>query len=249
VPVEGYYADDGLLTEYFRLVRALQVIDKGATPSVEPLHEFRRLRDATSAPLYGRQLESDSLLPAGCDALSQALLDTFPDWTVASLTAAACKTARETDEISLVGLAARVKDSVVLAALRESVALYAQTVIGAALHPPPPEYIWQVDEDLAGHAARFIDTFNKLFGEKLPPPKPAQAERYWHAYHDNGILGRCVHLGYDDRALPVRHYHWAIRRGAPAEFEVHEFWDSEVWTTARYSSTIPGLWRRPTGGN
>ncbi len=31
VPVEGYYAEDERLTEYFRLVRALQDVDEGAT--------------------------------------------------------------------------------------------------------------------------------------------------------------------------------------------------------------------------
>ena len=89
VPVEGYYAEDEQLTEYFRLVRALQDVDEGATPSVDSLSEFQRLRAVTSAPLYGRPQYTGKLLPAGRDALSQALRDTFPNWTVASLTAAA----------------------------------------------------------------------------------------------------------------------------------------------------------------
>ena len=53
VPVEGYYAEDERLTEYFRLVRALQDIDESATSKVDSLAEFQRLRDVTSAPLYG----------------------------------------------------------------------------------------------------------------------------------------------------------------------------------------------------
>jgi hypothetical protein len=238
VPVEGYYAEDKQLTEYFRLVRALQDVDEGATSSVASLLEFQRLRDVTSAPLYGRPQYKGKLLPAGRDALSQALLDTFPEWTLAGLTAAAYKTARETDEISLVGLAARVQDAVVLTAARESVVLYAEVVPLAALHPPRPQYVWKVDEDLAQQARRFIDTYNTLFGEELPPPDPAHAEGYWHAYDDNEILGRCVRLGYDDRVLPLRHYHWAICRSDREEVVVQDFWKSEVWSTTRYRSAL-----------
>jgi hypothetical protein len=247
VPVEGYYAEDEQLTEYFRLVRALQDTDGSATSSVGSLPEFQRLLDVTSASLYGRPQYSGKLLPAGRDALSQALLDTLPEWTVAGLTAAAYNTVRENDEISLVGLAARVQDAVVLTAVRESVVLYAEMVLGAALDRdlPRPQYVWKVDEDLAKHARRFIDTFNTLFGEELPPPDPAQAQRYWHAYDDNKILGRCVRLGCDDRISPIRHYHWAICRAAHGEFAVQEFWKSEVWTTTRYRSALRGGGRCP----
>jgi hypothetical protein len=245
VPVEGYYAEDEQLTEYFRLVRALQDVDESATSSVGSLPEFQRLRDVTSSPLYGRPEYNGKLLPAGRDALSQALRDTFPDWTIARLTAAAYSTALETDEISLVGLAARIQDAVVLAAVRESVVLYASVVMGRALRPPRPEYVWKVDVDLAQHAKRFIDTFNGLFDNELPPPHPSQAERYWHAYDGNEILGRCVRLGYDDSVSPTRNYHWAICRADAGEFVVREFWQPEVWTTARYSSALRGDGRHP----
>jgi hypothetical protein len=245
VPVEGYYAEDESLTEYFCLVRALQDVDESATSLVVSLPEFQRLRDVMSAPLYGPSQRNGKLLPAGRDALSQALRDTFPDWTLANLTAAAHSTALETDEISLVGLAARVRDAVVLAAVRESVVLHAEMVQGAALHPPRPKYVWEVDDELAEHARRFIDAFNRLFGEELPPPDPRQAERYWHAYDGNGILGRCVRLGYDDRVLPIRHYHWGICHVRLGECAVQEFWSPEVWTTTRYRSALRGGWRCP----
>jgi hypothetical protein len=124
VPVEGYYAEDQKLTEYFRLIRALQEIDEALASPVASLLEFQRLLDVTSAPLHGRPQRIGKLLPARRDALSQALHDTFPEWTVKGLAAAACKTAREIDDISLVGLAARVQDAVVLTAARESVVLY-----------------------------------------------------------------------------------------------------------------------------
>ena len=40
VPVEGYYAEDQQLTEYFRLVRALQQVDESRTSKVAALPEF-----------------------------------------------------------------------------------------------------------------------------------------------------------------------------------------------------------------
>lgn len=248
VPVEGYYADDKKLTEYFRLVRALQDVDESATSSVDSLPAFQRLREVASAPLYGPAQNVGKLLPTGRDALSQALHDTFPNWTVANLTAAADSKGRETDDISLVGLAARIKDPVVLAALRESNVLYAEMVYGAARNPPQPKYVWNVDKEVAQHARRFIDTFNSLFGEELPQPDPAQAERYWHAYDNNDILGRCVRLGCDDRISPQRYYHWAIRLAPGGEFAVQEFWTPEVWTTTRYRSAYRGAERMPELG-
>jgi hypothetical protein len=48
----------------------------------------------------------------------------LPTWTIAGLTAAAYAIAIRTDDCSLVGLAARSRDTVVLAATRESVVLY-----------------------------------------------------------------------------------------------------------------------------
>jgi len=236
-PVEGYYAEDAQLTEYFHLVRALQDIDESATSSVESLPEFLRLRDVVSAPLYGHPQDNSKLLPTGRDALSQALLDIFPEWTIKGLTAAAYKTAKERDDISLVGLAARIQDAVVLTATRESVVLYAhgQSAIPEASRP---QYVWTVDTDLAQHARTFIDTFNALFDEKLPPPNPAQAERYWHAYDRNKIVGRCVRLGHDPGVRPIRHYHWAIRRSSEGEFVVQDFWKPEVWSTTRYRSAL-----------
>ncbi len=239
-PVDGYYAEDEQLTEYFRLLRALQEVDAGAASSVNSLPEFRRLLDVTCSPLFGRPQHSGKLLPAGRDALSQALFDTFPDWTVAGLVGVAGRQARESGEISLVALAARVQDPVVMAATRESVVLYAEPVPGAALSAPSPTYDWEVDEDLAQNARRFIDTFNTLFYEKLPPPEPAQAERYWLAYDENEIFGRCVRLGYDDSCSPTRHYHWAIYCAADGALAVQDFWKTEVWTTSRYRMALCG---------
>jgi len=236
VPVEGYYAEEEPLTEYFRLMRALQKADANVAPRVASLLPFQRLLAVTSAPLYGHPVFNGRLLPAGRDPLTQALDDTKPDWALETLVAAAGRVARESDDISLVGLAARAQDAVVLAATRESVILYAGKSIGGMTIPRPIEYTWAVDEDMSRHARRFIDAFNELFDERLPAPDSANAEPYWRACRDNRIHCRCVHLGWDDRTQPVSHYHWVILEDSMAGYDVRDFWSAELWTTARYAS-------------
>ena len=238
-PVEGYYPEDEKLMEYFLLMRTLQDIDVSRRASVQTLPEFRRLLSVTSSPIYGVAVEGDGLFPRGRDPLSKALHDTAPGWNVKRLTEAAEAVARETDDISLVGLAARIRDAVVLTALRESVVLYAEAVVSAALEPPKIEYVWKVDRDLASQAGKFVETFNALFAEALPAPESRNAEAYWNSSEDNLIFGRCVKLGYDDAVSPRRYYHWAIYRRDDRRLMVQEFWHPEVWTTARYYSAVP----------
>ena len=191
VPVEGYYSEEPDLRDYFRIMRALQQVEGSRASEVARVEEFKRLQNVTSAPLYGRPVDIGKLLAVARDPLSQALLETFPDWTVARLTGAAYEIALKTEDISLVGLAARIRDPVVLAALRESVVLYADFVFGIA---QTPEYVWVVDSDMLKFASRFIDAFNTLFGEQLPRPEPASAPMYWMACNFNEILGRCVRI-------------------------------------------------------
>jgi hypothetical protein len=245
VPVEGYYAEDQQLTEYFCLMRALQDVDDERRTEVDSLPEFQRLCDVTSAPLYGKPKLNNKLLPAGMDALSQAL-DATPvsEWNVQHLTEIAYRIAKETDDYSLVGLAAHIKNATVLSALRESVALYAM-VAAAGIPASQPKYIWMVDKELAEQARRFIHTFNKLFGDKLPQPEPAQVEIYWWACEFNQISGRCVRIGYNDAVSPTLQYHWAICLKEDGAFHVQEFWHSEVWTTERYRSTLVNGWWCP----
>lgn len=237
LPVEGYYAEDEQLTEYFLLLRALQQEDEHRRAEVAGLQAFRRLEQVTSAPLYGRPQHQGRLLPVGRDALSQALLTTRPHWTIEGLTAAAQAAAVEADEISLVGLAARADDPVVLTALREAVVLYAELMwIGI---PDQPKIEWHVDDDLAEAAGRFVDTFNALFGEHLPAPVADKASGYWHAYERVKVVGRCIRIGSDDTHLPIRHYHWVICAGPDGRLTVRDFWHTEVWTTARYRESLP----------
>ncbi len=242
-PVEGYYAEDDQLTEYFQFFRALQQVKDTRTSEVAALPEFQRLVDVSSSALYGQPQQHDKLLPVGRDALSQALIDTYPKWTVQNLTTAAYSAAHETDDISLVGLAARVKNPIVLTALRESVVLYAETVC-IIEEPPPLKYVWDVDDELAKQARRFIDLFNSLFDEELPSPDQDQAERYWHACEDTEILGRCVRLGRDETQAPPKFYHWAICLKEKG-LTVQEFWHPEIWTTDRYRQALKDNWQCP----
>lgn len=232
VPVEGYYYEDERLTEYFLVMRALGAVEAGRIVEVEALASYRRLAEVTSAPLYGEPQWDGKLLPAGRDALGRALDELWPSWNVAALTEAARSAALAHDDISLVGLAARAGDPVVLAALRESVVLYAEVPVGAAARPPKYVYVWDVDPDLTAAAERFIDTFNTLFDADLPAAEPDHARQYWSARQRNRIIGRCARLGRDD-AAPPNHYHWAVGRSGAV---VDEFWDTDVWTTQRYRS-------------
>src|SRR5258706_113486 len=246
VPVEGYYAEDARLTEYFGLLRALQEEPNSRVAAVERLPAYQRLYEVTSSPLFGRPSNEDKLLPVGHDPLSRALLKLRPDWTIPTLTRAAYEAARAMDDYSLVGLAARIQDPVVLAALRESVVLYAQVMtLGMAPPDEPPTLERRVDAEPASQANRFIDAFHALFpqGRRLPAATAENAATYWGACDQRAIVGRCVRVGYDDTrtAMP---YHWAINGSQGLEAE--EFWAPEIWTTERYRQAR--AYQRPVQG-
>jgi hypothetical protein len=232
VPIEGYYTEDVDLTTYFRLMRALQGVPLTRASEVESLPQFRRLLGVTSSPIFGPPVRK-YLLPKGHDPLSAALaaekrVDT---WTVPLLTAATARIARETDDYSLVGLAARAEDPVVLTALRESVVLYAEAVdLASGMRPT---FVWRVDPDLCKAARRFVDTFNGLFGRELPPPEARYAHAFAGGFNEFGIHGRCVRLGQSDEPEP-HYYHWAVLKGPTGQLEVNEFWAPEIWTTEQY---------------
>ena len=160
--VEGYYAEEPKLTEYFQLLRALQDVGASRRAEVERLASFQRLHQVVTAPIFGPPVEGDRLLPLGGDPLYRALEETKPHWTILGLVAAAARIARSTDDVSLAGLAARAEDPVALAALRESVVLYEGRSIFSK--EPLRTFVWQVSEELAGAARRFIESFNALLG-------------------------------------------------------------------------------------
>jgi hypothetical protein len=243
VAIEGYYTEDERLTEYFRLIRALQQVPKGLESEVASLAGFKRLRQVTESPVFGPPFKGLYLLSVGEDALSVALKKTFPEWTVENLTNAAYACAAESTDFSLVALAALSRDAVVLAALRESVVLYAMAVGGSAMRSEP-EYVWEVDEIIHQRAALFVETFNNLFGERLPQPTPENAKEYWMASSEWKVIGRCVRVGFDDSIRPIRHYHWAIDWDTKYRPVVKDFWDTVIWTTAQYRAEQEAKERR-----
>lgn len=232
VPVEGYYSEGEALTRYFRLVRALQQVPKARESEVADMDGYQRLKQVTASPLFGLPNEGAFLLAGGRDALTVALDKTWPVWHIDNLTNTAYQCALESDDFSLVALAALARDAVVLAALRESVVLYA--AVGVTGCPPEPEYVWQVDAVIQARAQRFVATFNALFDESLPQPQAANAAAFWRAAKEWKLVGRCVRLGCDDSVWPIKHYHWAVERDAEAKLIVNAFWDTELWTTERY---------------
>ena len=235
VPIEGYYSEDEHLTEYFRLMRGLQAVDGDRTNEVNRMDGYKRLFAVTSSALFGEATDGGGLFPVGSDALTKALQTTQP-WTVPLLTAAAQRIAVTGNDCGLATLAAFPGDPVVLAALRESIVLYAMFGKLSA-QDELPRYDWQVDPELAERAECFVATFNELFphGPALPEPTAINAEQFWVGKDTSRIAGRCVRLG-DDASEPPRFYHWGIRilSGSTGQLEVDEFWSDEVWTTERY---------------
>lgn len=238
VPVEGYYARDANLAEYFRLMRALQMCDSLQRPRVAKLAAFRQLERVASSPIFGTPSRW-GLLPRSVDALARALDETAPRWGIAQVVDAAARIASHSGEWSLVAVAALAHDAVTLAATRESVVLYAAVTLEGAFFLPPPEqeFVWLVDADVSDRANQFITAFNELFDDALPSAEPKNAQTFWSAYERSTVIGRCVYIGVNpDR--DKRYYHWAIHQSAERNLEVVDFWASEVWTTDRFSKFL-----------
>jgi len=233
VPVEGYYSANPGLSEYFRLMRALQEAPQSSESAVVGLPEFRLLWDVANSPIYGRPLRDDKLLPKGIDSLWHALRETAPEWTLARLVPAAGAAALALDDYSLVGLAARIEDAVVLTALRESMVLYAAVYVLCARSRPA--FVWKVSPDLEAQANRFAHAFNQLVPGGLPDVVPENAHLFFDPDRPfEEVAGRCVRIGVDPDSTPVRHYHWAICWAATGGLRAQEFWSPEIWTTKRF---------------
>ncbi len=233
VPIEGYYTEDEALTEYFRLVRALQGVSSDRSLEIPDLDALQRLQQVTTSRIFGKASGS-GLLPGGKDALTHGMERALPNWSIATLTQAAYEYALSSDDYSLVALAALSRDSVVLAALRESVVLYAICMAGCSAEPVQYEYVWAVDDVIQSRAVHFVQEFNQLFHESLPLPTAENAEIFWKAADESRLVGRCVRIGFDEVSQPIQHYHWAIDYDENYNLIVKDFWDGELWTTARY---------------
>jgi len=246
VPIEGYYSDDPLLSEYFLLMRALQGCPETDRARVRNLPAFIRLTAVVSSPIFGKPV-SAGLLPQGLDPLSRALDATQPsDWSVPGLTAAAHDLVVTSGDFSLVALAALSADAIALAATRESVVLYTVVTLSAAKYPQEPEYVWAASDEMTERGRSFVATFNELFSENLPEPGPSSCSHYWNASRYTRLLGRCVRLAVEP-FKPARHYHWGVTKAKGRGLLVEDFWDSEIWTTERYQRRVDPGARPPRG--
>ena len=236
-PVEGYYVENAELTTYFRAMRALQDVDADRIPDVKGNTDYERLVQLTSSPMYGRAKWADKILPRGRDPLTVALLEP-EEPELGRLVTRAAAIADELDDISLVGMGARLRDAVLLTALRESVVLYAE--VGFRGLPVRNEFVWKVSDSVSTLARRFIAEYERLFpgdaGSALPPPVAGSAEAYWSAAERNDVIGRCVYVAYDPRRT-APYYHLAVRWGKDGP-DVEAFWAREIWTTAAYGKRL-----------
>ena len=241
VSVEGYYARTTDLSHYFKLIRALQAVSDSNKPSVKDMPEFQEILKVTSSPIFGRPQDNGCLLLQGRDPVSQALLDTNDKgWDTQRIIDRAYEVVMDSDDISLVGLAVRIKDPIVIAALRESVVLYAEKMEMGVYKGPKIKYIWKVDNDFAAAANRFIEEFNSLLPKDsylshgISKAEQENAGNFYSAYSNDRILGRCINLGHD-RSSPIQYYHWAVTKQND-ELALDEFWDTKLWTTIDYRS-------------
>jgi len=236
VPIEGYYAENDALTEYFKLMRAMQKVSRDRKKEVESLPEFRLLTEITGSPLYGKSAMGTGIFSVGRDSLYFAMNNrNREDWTVSNLVEAAHDAAVQNDDISLVGLAALTRDAVCIAALRESVALYAMAALCEAADEPEYRYVWRVDERLETAVNRFVSTFNGFVPDAIKAAIPENAVYFYEACSDNEIAGRCVRIGEDDSTVPSKYYHWAVSVHG-GKLVVDDFWSEDIWTTERYQT-------------
>ena len=233
--VEGRYAGDPLLEEYFRVVRALQRADEQERTHVAHMPEFARLDAVLSSPLFGSMHRTGVLLPRGMDPLAVALRSAS-EWTLAELVRLAHDVAEKHNDCSLIGMASAASDPVSMVALLDPTVLYfEESTFG---NPPIPVYEWVVTPDIARRAERFVTTYTALFHEEFPLPTPENADLFGAAYYDRaGFVGRCVSLG--PKQSGRGHYHWAIYLDQDGTPRVHEFWADDRWTTHQYRAALP----------
>ncbi len=234
VPVEGYYAKDPQLAEYFGLVRALQGVPEDRRCDIGHNDAYLRLKAVCESPIFGKPAQCGYVLERGRDPLYHAL-EAASEFDVVALTHEAHDIASHSDCFSLGGLAALAKDSVVLASLRESVTLYTlPAFLGVPDNLRRVRFAWTVDDELAQRARRFVASFNQLFGESIPVPEERNARFYWEACDLESVVGRCARLAVNDSRQRDRFYHWAVDGSAAEPLTISDFWAPDVWTTYRY---------------
>lgn len=238
VPIESYYNESDELKEYFLTMRTLQGCPIERTQEVEHLEAYQLLSKVTSSAIFGSASSGLTLLSRRFDSLYFALKGIPVDtWSIDTITAKAHSISTESDDISLVGIAAFINDPVVLTALKESVALYSEVLAGCAMVKTKIVYEWHVDAALQNKVNRFIKTFNELSSSNIKEACSENTSYFYNAFKDNDIVGRCVYIGYDDSKDPTEKYHWAVKYET-GKIIAEDFWSDELWTTERYKNDI-----------
>lgn len=236
LPIEGYYTETPALREYFQIMRTFQELPLDSGSTIHTHHSYQALLTFVSAPIFGPSHTTSRLLPRSKDALTEALRVATPPWTLPQVIDAAYEQATSTDDISLVGLAARARDAVALTALRETVVLYEEVYTLGSKKELEVTYVWMVDEELTTAAQRFITTFNSFVPNALPNAHPEYAALYFTAFHDNDFVGRCVRIATTPNG--DKQYHWAIYTSLDntpkVVLDIDTFWDGQLWTTDQY---------------
>ena len=230
-PVEGYYYEEPELTEYFKLMRALQEVSCSERKKVSESNSFLRLYEITTSALFGNDFDPKKLLPSASNPFNQALEQTYPNWTIPEIVSKAYDMVIDSNDYSLVSLGVLTQDPVVITALRESVALY---MVAVAAGPPEIveyEYIWDVETELEKRAESFIKAFNRLFNNELPFPEPINSEKYFLASNFNSLFGRCIYIGNNNNIADMKYYHWKLDCTDEGNFKATDFWDKSIVTT------------------
>ena len=258
--IPDFCKGDAILSRYFQIVEELRHVCW--RKRVQAMPDFQRIEAVMASPLFGlRTSRSDSLTmacrrcgPLGFahkqqlgrpqDALDRAVIaigrdtlaqspGTAATCSITELTTSAQSIAVEADDVSLVGLAARIGDPMLMILAR------AQPRAGHLLDDSGEEFDWQVDAAFAASAAEFVDTANQLLGADLPAPTADHASAYFWASLAISPGGQCVPLDCDHGQGT---YYWAIRGPHLASRmpgpEAEQFVDTKPWDSGRYTREL-----------
>ena len=240
IPLEGYYADSPTLSQYFRLIRALQMAPSSEARKVSSTDAFRRLLAAYQSPAMGRIEDTPFLFPRTTSPLGEALKEPHT-WSIQGLTQRSQQLIRDSDA-GLIAVACASADPVAICVARETMALAADVEFADL---EPPRFLWKVSRDVAEVARRFITATAVSFGFTLPDPVEASAPVYGAASAGLDLAGRCILIG-EHPGSEYGRYHWYLS-GQDTGMVVIDFWSLATWTTADFSQLPRDRW--PTSGS
>ena len=237
-PIEGYYYEEPELTEYFKIMRSLQDLNRSECHSVLNTQSYLRLYEIVSSPIFGKPFDDLKLLPSATNQFNNALTELFPNWSIPEITEKAYDKVSNSDDFSLVALGVLTKDPVVVTALRESVALYMAVVAAGIPEPVQYKYEWRVDSEIQKRAIKFVNEFNSLFNNELPMPREENAKLFFDACNTESLFGRCIYIGKNSDLSNMKFYHWALKFDNNYNIIATDFWDDKIVTTEKYRESL-----------